>query len=112
MLVDVVEVGLASTVAVVLLICTHAYSDASVPVFMGVPSTTIGCWSMPVGWPVFSAVGARSHGALRPSSCRLSCIVIGWSASSTLSNRVVGRFISTLTSSVREHYTVNSAVHS
>ncbi len=45
---------------------------------------------------VFSAGGARSHGASKPSSCGLSCIVIGWSASSTLSDRVVGRFISAM----------------
>ncbi len=101
-LVNAVEVGLASTVVVVLLIRTCACGDASMPVFMVVPLTTIGCWLMPIGeargviWLVFSAGGARLHGAPRPLSCGLSCIVIGWSASSTLSNLVVGRFISAM----------------
>ncbi len=100
MLVDAVEVGLASTVVVVSLICTHACGDASVPVFMVVSLTTIGCWLTPAGetrgviWLVFSASGARLHGAPRPLSCGLYCIVIGRRASSTLLNWVVGRFIS------------------
>ncbi len=99
-LVDAVEVGSASTVVVVLLILTRACGDASVPVFMVVPLITIRCCLMPVGeaneaiWSAFSAGGARLHGALRPLSCGLSCIIIRRSASSTSSNWVVGRFIS------------------
>ncbi len=101
-LVDAVEVGLASTVVVVLLMRTRACSDASMPVFMVVPLTTIGCWSMPIKeargviWLVFSAGGARLYGVLRPLFCALSCVVTGRSASSILSNRVVGRFISAM----------------
>ncbi len=83
MLVNAVEVGLASTVVEVLLIRTRTCGDVSVSVFMVVPVTLIGWWLMPVGeargviWSVFSAGGARLHGVLRPLSCGLSCIVIG-----------------------------------
>ncbi len=47
MVVNSVEVGLASTVVVVLLIGTCACGDASMPVFTVVPLTMIGCWSTP-----------------------------------------------------------------
>jgi hypothetical protein len=46
---NVVEVVLALTVVVVLLIRTCTCGDAYMPVYMVVPSTTVGCWSMRVG---------------------------------------------------------------
>jgi hypothetical protein len=46
---NAVEVVLASTVVVVLLIRTCACADPSVLVYMVVPSTTVGCWSMRIG---------------------------------------------------------------
>jgi hypothetical protein len=92
----------ASAVVVLLLMRTCACGDTSMPVFLVVLPAMIVFWLTPIGdvwgviWLFFSVSGARLHGASRPSSCRLSCIVVGCSTSRILSNWVVGRLISVM----------------
>ncbi len=95
-------VGSTSTVTVASLICTRACGDATMLAILLVLLAMVGCWSMPVGeasgvmWWVISAGGARSHGFSSPSSCVLSCMVVGLSASRTLLNQATGRLISAI----------------
>ncbi len=74
---------------------TLSCGDTSVPVLLVVQSTTIVCWSMPVGdawgviWLFFSVIGAGSHELPRSVSMGLV------RASKILSNWVTGQLIST-----------------
>ncbi len=91
----------ASAVVAVLLMCTRACGDTSLPVLLVVPLATIICCLTPVRdawgviWLFFSVLGAELHGLPRSLSMGL---FDGQRASKTLSNRVTGR----LTSARRE----------